>query len=97
MLPIENVRALRASLPTLYPVENIVGSSTPWCTAGDIGPEVNYVNMTFSQPVVLEGLISQGATSNMGTLQHYVSGFSILYSKTENGSLQLYPSVCCPL
>ena len=46
---------------------------------------------------VLEGLISQGATSNMGTLQHCVSGFSILYSKTENGSLQVYPSVCCPV
>ena len=54
--------------------------------------------MTFSQPVVLEGLISQGATSNMGARQHYVSGFSIyVYSKSENGSLQLYPSVCCPV
>ena len=90
LLPVENIRALRASLQT-YPVENIVESSTLWCTEGD---GVNYVNMTFSQPVVLEGLISQGGNSNMG--QHYVSGFSILYSKTENGSLQLYPSVCCP-
>ena len=93
LLPLTNIRALHAD-QLAYPVENIVESSMVWCsTAGNGG--VNYVNMTFSKPVVLEGLISHGATSNMGTIQHYVSGFSILYSKAENGSLQLYPSVCC--
>ena len=46
------------------------------------------MNMTFSQPVILEGVISSGATSNSGP--HYVSDFTILYSKTVNGPLQLY-------
>lgn len=96
LLPLTSITAFHADQPG-YPVGNIVESSMLWCsTAGD---GVNYVNMTFSQPVVLEGLISHGATSNIGTLklEHYVSDFSVLYSKKENASLQLYPSVCCPL
>lgn len=96
LLPLTNITALHADQPK-YPVENIVESSMLWCSTAGNG--VNYVNMTFNQPVVLEGLISHGATSNIGTLaiEHYVSDFSVLYSKTENGSLQQYPSVCCPL
>ena len=65
-----------------------------WCTPDQDG---NHINMTFSQPIVMEGFFSNGATStdNFGqTLQHYISNFSILYSESKDGPLQLYPTVC---
>ena len=48
--------------------------------------------MTFSQPVVLEGILSSGAISDNGQLRqrHYVSDFAIFYSNTVDGPLQLY-------
>ena len=58
-----------------------------WCTNNGNG---NYVNMTFSQPVVIDGISSRGATSDNSQVHHYVSDFTMLYSKTVNGPLQLY-------
>ena len=80
----DNITAFRDSLP-LYPVKNITKAF--WCDNIGIG---NYVNMIFSQPVVIEGIISSGATSNNSQVQHYVSSFTILHSATVNGPLQLY-------
>ena len=66
-------------------MENIVKRF--WCATDRTG---NYVNMTFSQPVVIEGIISSGATSNNSQVYHYVSDFTILHSKTVNGPLKFY-------
>ena len=79
-----NITAFRDSIP-LYPVKNITKAF--WCDNIGIG---NYVNMIFSQPVIIEGILSSGATSNNSQVQHYVSSFTILHSKTVNGPLQLY-------
>lgn len=91
LLPLNSITALQADRPK-YPVEDIVsrGPGKFWCTTGD---GVNYVNMTFSQPVVVESIFHVGATSMMSTVEHYVSSFSMFYSPTENGPLQLYPTV----
>ena len=84
--PTHNITAFydSTSIPS-YPVKNI--SKALWCTNIGIG---NYVNLTFSQPVIIEGILSSGGTSNNSQVHHYVSDFTILYSKTVNGPLQLY-------
>ena len=64
-----NITAFRDSIP-LYPVKNITKAF--WCDNIGIG---NYVNMIFSQPVIIEGILSSGATSNNSQVQHYVSSF----------------------
>ena len=64
-----------------------------WCTPGQDG---NHINMTFSQPIVMEGFFSNGGTStdNFGQIfEHYISNFSILYSESKDGPLHRYPSV----
>ena len=92
LLPLTSITALQADQPE-YPVEDIVsrGPGKLWCTTGN---GINYVNMTFSQPVVVESIFHQGAISLPLHVEHYVSSFSILYSSTEDGPLQLYPTVC---
>lgn len=63
-----------------------------WCIFGQDG---NHINMTFSQPVVMEEFTTNGGTSFSGTVtvEHYVSNFSILYSESMDGPLHRYPSV----
>ena len=62
-----------------------------WCTTDK---DDNHINMTFSQPVVMVGFLSNGATSNSQTVEHYVSNFSILYSESMDVPLHLYSKVC---
>ena len=73
----------------MFPLEDIVTNF--WCASSGTG---NYVNMTFSQPVVLEGILSSGATSNNNRVRHYVSDFAIFYSNTVDGPLRLYSAQC---
>ena len=91
LLPRKTITALQADQSS-YPVEDIV-SHTPgnfWCTTGN---GTTYVNMMFSQPVVVESIFHRGAINQLNGKHVYVSSFSILYSSTENGPLQLYPTV----
>ena len=78
------------------PLSNIVDLSRHgWCTSVETG---NHVNMTFTQPVVVEGIQSIGISavvSGTSIIRHYyVSRFSILYSQSKDDPLQLYPRVC---
>lgn len=91
-----NVTTLRTN--TLNePPSRIVDLSLPgWCTSVETG---NHVNMTFTQPVVVEGIQSIGFSAMVGNnvRQYFVSRFSILYSQNEDGPLQLYSRVCVQL
>ena len=73
------------------PPFRIVDPSAPlfWCTTDKDG---NHINMTFSQPVVMAGFLSSGATT--ASESGYVSNFSILYSESTDGPLHRYPKVC---
>ena len=79
----------------IFPVENIGGSNTGWCA--NISGEENYINMTFAQPVLLEGIHSFGRTTSTidAITQHFVSNFSILYTILPESSepLELYDRV----
>ena len=80
------------NFPPFRIVEHIQSGSI-WCTSDEDG---NHINMTFSQPIVMEGFFSNGGTStdNLGrSFVHYVSNFSILYSESMDGPLHHYPSV----
>ena len=93
LLSLDNITALRdADQMPPYPLSDIVStmSDNVWCANPTAG---NYVNMTFNQPVVVEGIISGGAFTRSRTREHYVSNFSILFSRDVNGQLQLYDRV----
>ena len=79
---------------------NIVGapsSAAQWCAAAQSSPAVgNYVNLTFSEEVVVEGVVSRG-------LQHiddgisFVSRFSLHYQTNQaREDLQQYNKVRYP-
>ena len=91
LLSLDNITALHDSNQMMtYPVRNIVSMNTSngiWCANSTVG---NYVNMTFNQPVVVEGIFSHGAVSSSLERQHYVSNFTILFSQDVSGQLQQY-------
>ena len=95
LLPLDDITALQGAAGLMeFSLEQVV-SSLPdefWCAKASTG---NYVNMTFTQPIVVEGIISSGAVSSspIAPNVHYVSNFSILFSRGISGQLQLYNRV----
>ena len=95
LLPLENIQA--SSESPLYPTANIANSG--WCTNAPsfIG---EYVNFTFTQPVVLTMILSSSVF-----IGHYVNNFSIAYSPSEDGNGSFFdiygvtstPQVSCPI
>ena len=95
LLPLDDITVLQGAAGDMgFSFEQIVSplSNEFWCANATAG---NYVNMTFTQPVVVEGIISSGAfTLGTTNVLHYVSNFSILFSRDINGQLELYNRVC---
>ena len=73
-----------------FSLEQVVSPVTNelWCASATTK---NYVNMTFTEQVVVEGIISSGRTSPGNV--HFVSNLSILFSRDINVQLQLYGRV----
>lgn len=91
LLPINNVRA--TSEDTLFnPTENFITSSAesnpPWCSAiniGDINPQDHFVEVNFTEPVVITLLESSGLVNG------YVNNFMIEYvSLDDPNEVHLY-------
>ena len=92
LLPLDDITALQGAAGQMgFSLERVVSpvSSEFWCASVTAG---NYVNMTFTEPIVVEGIISSGAFSTGNV--HFVSNFSILFSQDISGQLQLYNRVC---
>ena len=92
LLPLNDITALQGAAGQMgFSLEQIVSSRLNefWC-ASVTGR--NYVNMTFTEPVVVEGIISSGAFSTGNV--HFVSNFSVLFSRDISGQLKLYNRVC---
>ena len=60
----------------MYPLVGFVDESLNiWCSTF---PETYHVNMTFTRPVVVEGITSRGAFDN--GVRHFVLSFSVFVS-----------------
>ena len=101
LLPVSNVRA--TSEDTLFnPVENFITSdiqsNPPWCSATNIEhPNVHFVEVNFTEPVVITLLESSGLVDG------FVNNFMIEYVSLDDSSdVQLYgftesPQVNCSI
>lgn len=73
----------------LWPLTNLLSTNLDsyWCehtfTPSSVG---NYVNVTFTSPVVLDTFLSKGSTT--GGSSEYVSNISVYFRSFEGGSLQ---------
>ena len=92
ILPLQDITALRPG--SFSPLFRIVSSSDEeqWCAnTANSGPAVgNYINLTFSESILVEAIVSRG--HNVGEQPVFVSSFSILHSLGTN-PLQQYNKV----
>lgn len=98
LLPLNNITAF--ALDPMYPLAGFVDESmTIWCSTF-LGS--NHVNITFTKPIVVEGITSRGVF-DQGT-RHFVSNFSVssldsdeeleqVSYLTVNSLLSLHPCV----
>ena len=56
----------------------------PWCSTF---PESTHVNMTFTKPVVVEGITSRGSYDR--STEHFVSNFSVFVSPSLKSDQEL--------
>ena len=97
LLPLDGINALQGAAGQMgFSLDQVVSPMLNefWCASVTAG---NYVNMTFTEPILVEGIISSGAATTrtpLPALLHYVSNFSILFSQDISGQLQLYDRVC---
>ena len=95
ILPPENIAVLREFQVPASNVLALDSEQLPWCTSMSTTDIIgNYVNVTFSQPVLVEGMLSYGSasTANDTFFWNYKSSISLWYLKNENGPL-IYHSV----
>lgn len=95
LLPIVNVRASSEDAD-FNPVQNFITSdsqnNSPWCTKPRVNnPREHFVEVTFTEPVVLTLLESSGFVNG------YVNNFMLEYTSLENSSdVQLYSVINSP-
>ena len=94
LLPLNNITAFNLNL--LDPLVGFVDENTmPWCSNyyGSNNPNhhPNHLNLTFTKPVVVEGITSRGSFS-----QGFVSNFSVFVPQSldSNKELELLDEVC---
>ena len=92
ILPPENIAVLREFQEPASNILALDSEQLPCMSTTDIIG--NYVNVTFNQPVVVEGMLSYGSAyiTNGTFFWNYKSSISLWYSKNENGPL-IYQSV----
>ena len=98
LLPLENIQA--SSESQIFPSVDIVNAASGWCTSPDAPSFIGeYVNFTFTQPVVLTMIASSSFFTS-----HYVNNFTIQYSPSEDNNDSFFdiygitemPQVSCP-
>ena len=79
LLPLENVRSTSDDAP-FNPTTGFVDGTAPWCNGRDMLNFVGqYVEVTFTEPIVIALLMSSGLQSN------FVNNFTISYSMSTSG------------
>lgn len=81
LLPETNIEATSEDAINSPAVGFVDTNTAPWCTDHNDGlpGQSNHIVLTFTEPIVLSFFESKG------TLQSWVSNFSIQYSLTESG------------
>ena len=90
LLPLNNIVALNFILNQMYPLVGFVDQSKNiWCSS--FPGSNNHVNMTFTEPVVVEAITSHGEFN-----EGFVSNFSVFVSPSldSDKKLELLDEVC---